>query len=127
MISLFKRQKESHQVLILAPTGSASALLAGYTYHSAPGIHDNTDFGSIKNVAEVHEKLDGVDYVVIDEVSMLSCHGMYKTCAQMAKAFNIHDIPFGGKNIMILHNCLLVGKNLHLYTVVILEHMHIQA
>ena len=46
------------------------------------------------------DKLDGMDYVLIDEVSVLLCHDMYKISVQMAKAFNIHDVPFGGKNII---------------------------
>ena len=31
---------------------------------------------------------------------MLSCHDLYRICAQIARAFNIHDLPFGGKNII---------------------------
>ena len=107
--------------MILAPTGSAATLLAGYTYHSALGIHDNMDFGGSKNIAQVREKLDGVDYMFIDEVSMLSCHDMYKICAQMAKAFEVHDAPFGRKmlySLVTLHNCLLlVEKNLYQNTI----------
>ena len=36
----------------------------------------------------------------LDEVSMLSYHDMYRVSAQMAKAFNVHDKPFGGKNMI---------------------------
>ena len=45
--------------------------------------------------------MDGVDYVFLDEVSMLSCHDMYRISAQMAKASNDHDLAFGGKNIIL--------------------------
>jgi len=31
---------------------------------------------------------------------MLSCHDMYKICAQLAKAMNELDEPFGGINII---------------------------
>ena len=54
----------------------------------------------MKGVAQVRDKLDGVDYIFLDEVSMLSCHDLYRICAQIARAFNIHDLPFGGKNII---------------------------
>ena len=103
LVFFFEKWKESHQILILAPTSLAAALLSGYTYHSALGIHDNADFWSSKNIAQVCKKLDGVDYMFIDEVSMLSCHNIYKKCTQMAKAFDIHDVPFGGKNLEHMH------------------------
>lgn len=48
----------------------------------------------------MRDKLQGVNYVFLDEISMLSCHDIYRICEQMAKAFNINDIPFGGKNII---------------------------
>ena len=45
-------------------------------------------------------RLEGVDYIFIDEVSMLACHDMYKISAQLAKALNAFDLPFGGMNII---------------------------
>jgi hypothetical protein len=44
--------------------------------------------------------LDGVDYIFLDEVSMLSCHDLYKISTQLAKAFNEPNKPFGGMNIV---------------------------
>ena len=75
-------------------------LLTGYTYHSALGINDNFDYGGMKGIVQVRDKLDGVDFIFLDEVSMLSCHDLYRICAQIARAFNIHDLPFGRKNII---------------------------
>ena len=46
------------------------------------------------------EKLLGVKYIFLDEVSMLSCHDMYKISAQLAKAFNNCDLTFGGVNMI---------------------------
>ena len=54
----------------------------------------------MKGVVQVRDKLDGVDYIFLDEVSMLSCHDLYRICTQIARAFNIHDLPFDGKNII---------------------------
>jgi hypothetical protein len=99
LISFFERRKESHRMIIVAPTGSAAALLAGSTYHSVLGINDN--FSAARSVAQIRARLNGVDYVFLDEVSMLSCHDMYRISAQMAKASNDHDLPFGGKNIIL--------------------------
>src|SRR6266487_405386 len=52
------------------------------------------------NVAQIRGRLEGVDYIFVDEVSMLACHEMYKISSQLAKALNIHDLPFGGINMI---------------------------
>jgi hypothetical protein len=44
--------------------------------------------------------LDGVDYVFLDEVSIISCRDLYKISAQAAKARGVHDKPFGGINFI---------------------------
>ncbi|KAF8225922.1 hypothetical protein L208DRAFT_1125838, partial [Tricholoma matsutake] len=87
LISLFEKCNESHRIMILAPTGSAAALLNGSTYHSVLGIN---------TIAQVKAQLDSVDYIFLDEVSMVACHDLYKISAQLAKARNIGDTPFGG-------------------------------
>ena len=56
LVSFFKMRNEGHKILILAPTGSAAALLTGYTYHSALGINDNFNYGGTKGVAQVNDK-----------------------------------------------------------------------
>ena len=38
LIDFFKERNESHRIMILAPIGSAAALLNGLTYHSVLGI-----------------------------------------------------------------------------------------
>jgi hypothetical protein len=99
LISLFEKRKESHRFLVLAPTGSAAALLSGSTYHSVLGIFESiTD--DPKAYEKIRERLRGVDYIFLDEVSMVSCRDMYKICAQLAKAFAIHEEPFGGINVI---------------------------
>ena len=45
-------------------------------------------------------KLEDVDYIFIDEVSMMSCQDMYKVSSQLAKALNIPYLPFGSINII---------------------------
>ncbi|KAF8230979.1 hypothetical protein L208DRAFT_1071206, partial [Tricholoma matsutake] len=88
LISLFEKRNESHRIMILAPTGSAAALL------------NDGDMVRIRNehtaIAQVKARLDGVDYIFLDEVSMVACHDLYKISAQLAKARNIGDTPFGG-------------------------------
>src|SRR6266516_4951991 len=103
LIQLFRERNESHRFVVLAPTGTAAALLGGSTYHSFLGIR-SSDTNQVQNesvtMAQIRERLDGVDYIFLDEVSMLGCHDMYKISSQLAKALTIHDAPFGGLNMI---------------------------
>jgi hypothetical protein len=98
LVNFFSTRNEEHRFMILAPTGSAAALLNGSTYHSALGINDRST--SAKNVAQVRSRIEGVDYIFLDEVSMLSCHDIFKISAQLAKAANEYEQPFGGINMI---------------------------
>src|SRR6202051_2240264 len=100
LTAFFERRNESHRIVITAPTGTAAALVGGSTYHSILGINDKS--ASTMSMAKVRTRLDGVDYMFLDEVSMLSCHDMYNISAQLAKAFNEPDKPFGGLNMNFL-------------------------
>jgi hypothetical protein len=51
-------------------------------------------------IAQVRGRLEGIDYIFIDKVSMLACHEMYKISSQLAKALNVTDLPFGGVNMI---------------------------
>jgi ATP-dependent DNA helicase PIF1 len=86
--------------LIIAPTGSVAALLNGSIYHSALGINDRSDIGSAKKLMQIHSWLEGVDYIFLDEVSMLSCHDFFNISAQLAKGTNDHKKPFGRMNVI---------------------------
>ena len=91
--------------MTVAPTGSAAALLNGSTYHSVLGIRSVNKKGEVFGneqvlIAQVKGKLDGVDYIFLDEVSMVACHDLYKISAQLCKARNVTDIPFGGVNMI---------------------------
>ena len=101
LMKFFKDRNESHRFLVLAPTGSAAALLGGATYHSILGIRSkNDDFSNATNQAKVKTNLQGVEYIFIDEVSMLSCGDMYRICAQLAKSTGEAEQTFGGINMI---------------------------
>ena len=100
LVQFFKLRKESHRFIIVAPTGSAAALLQGSTYHSVFGINsDSKDISGIQ-LAQVKERLEGVHYVFLDEVSMLSCRDMYLISKRLARVMNNLDAPFGGLNFI---------------------------
>ena len=84
----------------MAPTGSAAALLGGATYHSALGINEKSGTISAKLLTQVRTKLKGVDYIFLDEVSMLSAYELYKISVQLCRVMNKPDTPFGGVNML---------------------------
>ena len=67
--------------MILALTGSAAALLNSSTYHSALGILSSTKG----------------DETIRNEHSTLA---QVKTSAQLSKARNVADLPFGAINVI---------------------------
>ena len=89
-------------LVIVAPTGSTAALLGGSTYHSMFGINGDGAQTSNIQLAQIKSKLQGVQYVFLDEVSMLSCRDMYLISARLARVMNNLDIPFGGINMIFV-------------------------
>ena len=93
----FSIRNESHRLAIVAPTGSAAALLGGSTYHYLFGINDKRE---CSNLSQIHSRILGVEYVFLDEVSMLSARDMYKISARLANVRNRLGDPFGGINMI---------------------------
>jgi PIF1-like helicase len=102
LIEFSKERNESHCIMILAPTGSAAALLNGSTYHSVLGIgsEGNQTRNEQTSQRNVCERLDGVNYIFLDEVSMVPCHELHQISVSLAKARNMTEIPFGRLNII---------------------------
>jgi hypothetical protein len=100
LIEFFSRRKESHRLIVVAPTGSAAALLGGSTYHFTLGINSEGGHSSNIQLAQVKSRLEGVQYLFVDEVSMLSCRDMYLISARLARVLNCLDTPFGGMNMI---------------------------
>jgi hypothetical protein len=97
----FRVTHQSKHFVVVAPTGTAAALLGGSTYHYLFGFNDRPD-NSIPNnmLLQLRAQLEGVSYIFLDEVSMLSCHDMYCISARLAKILNVTDQPFGGTNML---------------------------
>lgn len=79
----------------------------------------NSDGGPTSNIqlAQVKSRLEGVDYVFFDEVSMLSCRDMYLISAQLVQVMNNLNMPFGGLNMIFAGNFAqlppVIGLNTH--------------
>ncbi|KAJ7123846.1 PIF1-like helicase-domain-containing protein, partial [Mycena crocata] len=106
IMDFFIARKEEYRFMVVAPTGATAALLKGSTYHSVFRIprerrsRNSDDLDGIPNdatsVAAINERLQGVEYVLLDEISMVSCEDLQILASQAAKARNIHDVEFGG-------------------------------
>ncbi|KAJ6456526.1 hypothetical protein C8R45DRAFT_772102, partial [Mycena sanguinolenta] len=84
ILDFFCLRNEEYQYLVLGPTGSTAALLNGSTYHSVFRIprdsksknRDDID-GFPRDAAAINGRLRGVEYILIDEVSMMSCTDLH--------------------------------------------------
>jgi hypothetical protein len=96
--AFFASQSESYCISIVAPTATAAALLGGVTYHSLLGFSGEED--DDVPVARIKSKLDQVDYIFFDEVSMLSSWNMFRISKRLEVALNVTDFPFGNMNMI---------------------------
>ena len=100
ILRLFKLLGTSGKILVAAPTGAAAILIGGHTIHSLTLLPD-TPGKNLQQLCEIWEK---VEYLVLDEVSMIGASflSMLNARLQRAKGTNemSHDLPFGGINIV---------------------------
>jgi PIF1-like helicase len=64
------------------------------------GIDSDSHKSTGTQLAQIKSRLQGVDYVFVDEVSMLSCCDMYKISEWLATINNNPESPFGGLNMI---------------------------
>ncbi|EAU84997.2 hypothetical protein CC1G_04093 [Coprinopsis cinerea okayama7 len=101
IIDFFKGRKEEYRIVVLAPTGNAASLIDGSTYHSYLKIFPGEREQDIpKRVDELRTQLECVNYIFMDEISMMSCYDMYRISRRLCDARNRADLPFGGINII---------------------------
>ncbi|PPQ87198.1 hypothetical protein CVT25_014753 [Psilocybe cyanescens] len=106
IIHMFELRGELHQFVVFTPTGTAAALLNGSTYHSALGIYSRSNSGQdfSKNegaiINETRTRLTGVEYIFIDEISMLSSHNLFAISQCLLQVFNSDSI-FGGVSMIL--------------------------
>ncbi|HXP51396.1 MAG TPA: AAA family ATPase, partial [Bacteroidia bacterium] len=101
LVEFFVQVNESHRFVILGPTGTSAAQQNGSTYHYFLGINPHSGTrNEAASIAQLKARLEGVDYIFIDEVSMLSCHDLYTISSRLSKAMNEFEKPFGGINMI---------------------------
>ena len=103
LMHFFKFMNESHKFVVLASTGTTTALLQSLTCHSFLGVPidgQETVRNETTNNAQVKTRLDGVEYISVDKVSMVACDDNYKISSQLAKALKESGLPYGGINMI---------------------------
>ena len=113
----FELQKQSQRFAVVAPTGSAASIIGGSTYHS---INEFQTSDNPTAVGRAKERLKAVDYIFLDEVSMISCRDLYRISAKLTAISGKNDSPFGGFNIIFAGDFaqlppVIGGQNAALY------------
>lgn len=105
LLEWFECRGEGYRMTVLAPTGAAASIVNGSTYHSYLGVRtgDRRTRGdrSIAALEEARSKMKGVDYIFLDEISMVSCQDLYLIDCQLKEITLLDDLPFGGMNMVV--------------------------
>ena len=100
ILRLFSLLGKRDKILVAAPTGAAAILIGGQTIHSLTLLPDAPG----KNLQQLCDIWEKVEYLVLDEVSMIGASflSLLNARLQHAKGTNeaAHDSPFGGINIV---------------------------
>ncbi len=100
---LFNKCGYSYRLLKMAPTGCAAVLIDGYTIHATTLLPKRSK--SAKSDVETLEKIwRNIDYLIIDEISMVSALFLNNINEQLQLAFGADEIrkelPFAGINVI---------------------------
>lgn len=89
LVYFSNKRNKSYRFICIAPTGAAASLISGSMYHFMLGINNFQD-NNTNPIAmpEVKEMLKNVDYVFMDEISMIDCWSLYNICKRMCKVLD---------------------------------------
>ncbi|KAA1479659.1 hypothetical protein DENSPDRAFT_789446, partial [Dentipellis sp. KUC8613] len=91
LTAFFEARGKKFAFLIMAPTGTAAALIGGSTYHSVLGFRgssgdekgSNGTNESQQSLDAIRERIEHAEYIFLDEVSMIDCGSLYSISCQM--------------------------------------------
>jgi len=92
--SHFSAYGESAMLVLAAFTGKAASLIGGRT------LHDVGLMGRPKNQKDHQDEWTGVRFLIIDEISMISCANLAHISQSLCRATG-KDAPFGGLNVIV--------------------------
>ena len=100
VLRLFSLLGKSRNILVAAPTGAAAILIGGHTIHSLTLLPDSPG----RNLQELFDICNGVDYLVLDEMSMIGASFLCMLSSRLQRAKGtdetVQDLPYGGVNMI---------------------------
>ena len=100
ILRLFDLIGKAAAVLVGAPTGAAAILIGGHTIHSLTMLPDTPG----RDLQELMDIWEGVEYFIVDEVSMIGAYFLSQVNARLTRAKGADDCwnekPFGGINVI---------------------------
>ena len=94
IISLHKELNISHKLRLCAFTGTAAKIIAGSTITSLFGLRNTS-------ISKLEKKWQGVETVILDEVSMVSAQNNAKISKNLTRAKHANpDIPYAGMDMI---------------------------
>ncbi|KAF5336919.1 hypothetical protein D9611_002865 [Ephemerocybe angulata] len=106
LLQWFQERGESYRMVVVAPTGSAASIVKGSTWHSFLGVNTNTarkcvNSRSDASLVQARKRLRGVEYLFLDEISMVSCQDLFLIDGRLKDITLVDDTPFGGINVIV--------------------------
>lgn len=107
---LIRTQHNHNPVILTAPTGIAAYNIAGITVHSAFSLpvehHRSANYVPLRaeKLKQFRVKFRDIAYVIIDEISMLSCHNfhyVHKRLCEIKGTTHDPTILFGGLSLIV--------------------------
>ena len=95
---------EKPRILILAPTGVAAINIDGTTIHIALGINVGHNLYPLNDCqcGILRNKLLGVKFIILDEISMVSSVLFYQVHQRLNEIFGVStDLPFAGLPVLV--------------------------
>jgi len=96
----FVSQRQEQRFQIVSYTGIAAKIINGMTIHSALGLNQRKKGNAqSKTNSDLRSMWEGVDYLFIDEISMIGCSLLYNISEALVEAKG-NTSPFGGINVI---------------------------
>ncbi len=102
------RHATTRKVVIVAPTGAAASQIGGTTIHRTFQLISRIFLPNYEPhlSQETLDMLNEIDTLIIDEVSMVRADIFHAIDLTLRHATENHDLPFGGKQIIVVGDML---------------------
>ena len=100
LCDLFAVQKKECRFRLAAFTGVATRNIGGATLHALLQLNDTGCNRSAKTLRDLAAMWEGVEYLFIDEVSILGCEMLHNVSQALTQAKG-NTKPFGGVNVIL--------------------------